>query len=352
MTEKSQPPPQPPRSPPPATIQDRMSLRPQGPFSYTFIVIRLVTIISLIVITGITGNFVTQMVESGQGGSSTLNAILFFAIVAFLWAAASWHGYSKRILPYRVTWIVDLVWIFPFAVIAMILNVGLSGISCADIAKGDDFTVVAPVNTPYGKMTLGKGSSGCFKLSAVWGLSSVVCISFAISAMMITLLFLGDRQLAKAQREAAAAAAEKSGKDRSQQLRRGQQSPTRHPPRNQRPDSQNSWDSTSSYFNEKDAEKFSRDPYAGTTEAGLFRKDTGLGQPHPPPYPTRPAHARMSMLRDHTEYDEDDEGPYAPRHQTRSRSGRSEAGGVGGGYGGRPDYRVDPRDPRAGARPS
>ncbi|GAB1310613.1 MARVEL domain-containing protein [Madurella fahalii] len=167
-------------------LHDSMSLRPQGIYSYAFLVIRVIEIAILIAIIGLAGHLIALTANAGQDPSGSLIGAVFFAVTALLWAFLSWSGYCRRYLPYAATWSVDLVLFLPFFVLAIVLGEILGDTDCDAIETSEEFS------TPgfsHG------GLAPCEKPFALLGLLIIICLLFAASATLVGLLHLGERRL-------------------------------------------------------------------------------------------------------------------------------------------------------------
>ncbi|KAM7188450.1 hypothetical protein V8F20_010566, partial [Naviculisporaceae sp. PSN 640] len=186
-------------SPRTAPLRDTMSLRPQGFYGYAFVFARTAEIMSLIAIVGLVGNFIFMMTSSKQSPATSLVITLVFTSFAILWTCFSWNGYSRRYLPYAATWLIDVLFLVPFATVTVLLGLPLSTTTCRDVGRAG-----LSLNIPAGGRVnfTGRGQEACVKLFAVWGLLMGVCALFGISAVSVGLLQLGERQLGDALNDA------------------------------------------------------------------------------------------------------------------------------------------------------
>jgi hypothetical protein len=111
----------------------------------------------------------------------------------------SWTGYSRRYLPYAATWCTDLIFLIPAVIITIILGLPMADAKCPSVAENGKFEVTTPPGSAVGKVSFpGDGRAACQRLVAVWVLLIVVCALFALSALSVGFLDLGERQLRKA----------------------------------------------------------------------------------------------------------------------------------------------------------
>ncbi|KAK3945216.1 hypothetical protein QBC46DRAFT_243118, partial [Diplogelasinospora grovesii] len=180
-------------------LRDTLSLRPQGFLGIAFLLARLATIIALVPIIGITASFIVSMTNAGQdlAPAASLVATLVFTGTALLWTCLSWSGYSRRYFSYGWTATIDLLFLIPFVIIALVLGIPLdSQIGTCSAFEGD-FSISLPLSQNL-NFPNQDGKGICLKLFSVWGLLVAVCALLAISALAVGFLGLGERQLARA----------------------------------------------------------------------------------------------------------------------------------------------------------
>jgi hypothetical protein len=115
------------------------------------------------------------------------------------WTLFSWNGYSRRYLAYAATWGVDLVFLIPFVALAIILGLPVADSNCSAVTKNGKFEITAPPGSSVGRVNFPKdGQASCVKMFVVWVLLIVVSVLFAISALSVGFLHLGEKQLEKA----------------------------------------------------------------------------------------------------------------------------------------------------------
>ncbi|KAK3329931.1 hypothetical protein B0H66DRAFT_586362 [Apodospora peruviana] len=251
-----------------APLRDTMSLRPQGFYGYAFVFARTLEIMALVAILGLLGNFIFMLTTSKQNPAASLVVALIITSFAILWTSLSWNGYSKRYLPYRATWIVDILFLIPFATFTVLLGLPLSTATCSELGN-NSFTLDVPAG---GRLNFtGQGQAACVRLFGVWGLLMGVCALFGISALSAGFLQLGERRLALEVQNAREGA---GGGGYYPQQAPGQMELGDF----QGPKSQKSWDSVSS--SDGGARN---DPYPSIIVNNVSRKLSTRG-PSPSPY--------------------------------------------------------------------
>ncbi|KAK4129143.1 hypothetical protein N657DRAFT_686525 [Parathielavia appendiculata] len=183
----------------PVVVRDTLSLRPQGFYGYAFLTARVAQTVVLVVITGLAGQLIANTARDRQASSGSLVVIVVFTSASLVWALFSWTGYSRRYLPYVGTLSIDLLLLIPLVVISTILGLPLADANCADVAPNGRLEVTVPPGKSVGRIVfLSDGRAACFRLFTVWGLLIAACALFALSALSVAFLQLGERQLRKA----------------------------------------------------------------------------------------------------------------------------------------------------------
>ncbi|KAK4098599.1 hypothetical protein N658DRAFT_431793, partial [Parathielavia hyrcaniae] len=183
----------------PLVVHDRLSLRPQGFYGYAFLATRLAQIVILAVLTSLAGQLIGSIARDRQASSGSLVAIVIFASAALVWTLFSWTGYSRRYLPYGGTLSVDLLFLIPLVVIATVVGLPLADANCADVSPNGRLEVAVPPANSVGRIVFpSNGRAACSRLFTVWGLLIAACALFALSALSVAFLLLGERQLNKA----------------------------------------------------------------------------------------------------------------------------------------------------------
>lgn len=107
-------------------------------------------------------------------------------------------AYHDTHIPYLATFAVDMLFMVPFIVFAVIIGQPLSVTTCSDLPK-EASKVALPISSLAGQpvsyvIFTGSGRTVCYELMAVWGLIIALCVLFAISSIAAGFLFLGKRR--------------------------------------------------------------------------------------------------------------------------------------------------------------
>ncbi|KAF2186739.1 hypothetical protein K469DRAFT_706732 [Zopfia rhizophila CBS 207.26] len=180
------------------------------PLSKTFLLVRVLQVISMIIIIGMTANFVSMIVSTGIEPPKEFVGTLSVACIATLYVLVSIAFYwSEANLGLFVMSGVDSLLLIAFIVVAVTVGKPLSFLNCyvigkasqeADAAAAYAFTmsVSQNLNTMGSKLNLGNWAgatkSNCFQSKAVWGLSIGLCILFTTSCVLLPTLFYKNKK--------------------------------------------------------------------------------------------------------------------------------------------------------------
>jgi hypothetical protein len=173
------------------------------PISVTFLGVRVMQFICLIVILGITGNFINTMVMNNhQPSSEIVGTISITAIVtlytlvsvAFFWADANLGLFVMT----GVDFLILIAWI----VVSVIVGKPISYLNCYHLPYTMDgdilYALMQNLNTPGSVLTLqnwsGMNKSNCFETKTIWGFSIALAILYATSCILLPTLHYKKKQ--------------------------------------------------------------------------------------------------------------------------------------------------------------
>lgn len=109
-------------------------------------------------------------------------------------------AYDDTHIPYLATFAVDMLFLVPFLVVAILLGQPLSVTTCSDLPN-EQGSVVLPLAASAGQpvsyvVFSGAGRTVCYEIMAVWGLVLALCVLFATSSIAAGFLYLGKRRAA------------------------------------------------------------------------------------------------------------------------------------------------------------
>jgi len=181
-----------------------------APLSQTFLLVRIMQVISMITIVGMTANFVSEIVSTGIEPPKEFVGTLSVACIATLYCLVSIAFYwSKANLGLFVMSGVDSLLLIAFIVVAVTVGKPLSFLNCymigaaskeVDAASAYAFTmsVSQNLNTMGSKLGLGNWAgatkANCFETKTVWGLSIALCILFTTSCILLPTLFYKNKK--------------------------------------------------------------------------------------------------------------------------------------------------------------
>ncbi|KAF2197083.1 hypothetical protein GQ43DRAFT_381810 [Delitschia confertaspora ATCC 74209] len=180
------------------------------PLSKTFLLVRILQVISMIVIIGITSNFVSLIVSTGVEPPKEFVGTLSVTCIATLYVLVSVAFYwSEANLGLFVMSGADSLLLIAFIVVAVTVGKPLSFLNCyvigkaspqAEAASAYAFTVsvTSNLNTMGSKLALGSWAgatkANCFETKTIWGLSIALCILFTVSCILLPTLFYKNKK--------------------------------------------------------------------------------------------------------------------------------------------------------------
>ncbi|OCL04508.1 hypothetical protein AOQ84DRAFT_116204 [Glonium stellatum] len=181
-----------------------------APLSQTFLLVRIMQVISMITIVGMTANFVSEIVSTGIEPPKEFVGTLSVTCIATLYCLVSIAFYwSEANLGLFVMSGVDSLLLIAFIVVAVTVGKPLSFLNCymigaaskeVDAASAYAFTmsVSENLNTMGSKLGLGNWAgatkTNCFETKTVWGLSIALCILFTTSCILLPTLFYKNKK--------------------------------------------------------------------------------------------------------------------------------------------------------------
>jgi hypothetical protein len=179
-----------------------------GALGKAFTAVRVLQIISLITIIGMTSKFISDMNGNDQSPPSVLVGTLSVTSIAVLYCAITWILYYDEILPYLANTAIDGLLLIAVIVVAVTVGKPLSYLNCQHLGSASSmFGTYAAVeslgqslnhsNFSYA-LWVAATKSTCLMMKAIWGLSIALCILFAFSA--VCTVFIWRRTKATAQK--------------------------------------------------------------------------------------------------------------------------------------------------------
>ncbi|KAI9891818.1 MAG: hypothetical protein M1814_002383 [Vezdaea aestivalis] len=155
-----------------------------GALGATFVMMRALSVVSLIGIIGMTANFVADMVSSNVRPQNVLIGTLSVTCVAVLYCVITVILYLDSILPFLINAGMDGLVLIALVVVATTVGKPLSYVNCLAIPTGQSGSVSAVVvslghnlNKDY-SVWVGATRTTCFEMKAIWGLSIALWLAY------------------------------------------------------------------------------------------------------------------------------------------------------------------------------
>ncbi|KAF9732429.1 hypothetical protein PMIN06_004048 [Paraphaeosphaeria minitans] len=180
------------------------------PLSNTFLLVRIMQVISMVVIIGITSNFIGNIVNLGVEPPQEFVGTISITCIAALYILVSVAYYwSEANLGLLVMAGADSILLIAFIVVAVTVGKPVSYLNCyvvgktsteVDAAYAYAFTtsVKNNLNQMGDKLSLGHWAgvtrSNCFQAKTVWGLAIAMCILFTTSCVLLPTLWYKNKK--------------------------------------------------------------------------------------------------------------------------------------------------------------
>lgn len=180
------------------------------PLSLMFCAVRIMELIALIIIIGITSNFVSMIVSTGVEPPSEFVGTLSITCIATLYVAVSIGFYwSQANLGLLVMSGIDSLLLIAFIVVSVTVGKPLSFLNCYVIGKTSKavdaqyayaFTksVTQNLNSMGSNLGVnhwaGATKNNCMSAKTIWGLSIALCILFTTSCILLPTLWYKNKK--------------------------------------------------------------------------------------------------------------------------------------------------------------
>ena len=171
-----------------------------APLSTTFLAVRVMQVISMIVVLGMTANFVNSMVMANLDPSQEIVGTLSITAIATLYTLVSVSFYwAIADLGLYVMAGVDGLLTIAFIVVAVTIGKPVSYMNCyhpmfaADDGMASSSGIILPellasLNQGGLRVWSGLSKGNCFQTKTIWGFSITLAILFATSAILLPTL--------------------------------------------------------------------------------------------------------------------------------------------------------------------
>ncbi|KAF2151665.1 hypothetical protein K461DRAFT_294566 [Myriangium duriaei CBS 260.36] len=176
------------------------------PLAQFFLLTRLLALISLATILGLTANFVNELVSASLSTPREILAALSITSIALLYALISIPFFlAPAHLGLLILAGLDSALGLSFIIISVVFGRPLSYLSCAALphrsSAGQVQAWIASLAANVGRWNrlglwawAGAGSTVCYETKAAWGLSIALSILFTCSALVLPALFVKKRK--------------------------------------------------------------------------------------------------------------------------------------------------------------
>jgi len=167
-----------------------------GALGVTFTAMRIMEGIALLTIIGLSANFISDAVNAGYVAPPPLVGTLVVSCLATLYIAISYILYYDSMLPMLIATGADAAVLIMVIVVAVLLGKPVSYLQCESYpSKGNTANFIHSVYSNVKKtnsnvfLWVDPDKTACYEVKAVWGLSTALCIMFAMSAIVSVCLW-------------------------------------------------------------------------------------------------------------------------------------------------------------------
>ncbi|KAK5014825.1 hypothetical protein LTR16_002920 [Cryomyces antarcticus] len=185
-----------------------------APLSATFLIVRILELISMVAIVGMTANFVAEIVSTGTEPPKEIVGTLSITSIAALYTLLSipffWAHANIGLL---VMTAADVLLLLAFVIVAVVVGKPLSFLNCLAIdnpsaavtaavtaASASAFTqsVTQNLGKSGAALTLGNWAGttrgNCLETKAIWGFGIALCVLFTTSAVLLPTLWYKSKR--------------------------------------------------------------------------------------------------------------------------------------------------------------
>ncbi|KXT09172.1 hypothetical protein AC579_8399 [Pseudocercospora musae] len=182
-----------------------------APLAKTFVLVRGLSLVSMIAIVGMTANFVAQIVSTRVEPPREIVGTLTITCMAALYCLISIpFFYAQANLGLLIMTAADFLLLLAFIIVSVVLGRPLSFLNCMAIANKDAaanaqsaaaFTQALASNLGKAGSTLGLGNwagstrTNCLETKAIWGLCISLAILFSCSTIILPTLWMKMRKM-------------------------------------------------------------------------------------------------------------------------------------------------------------
>jgi hypothetical protein len=175
-----------------------------GALGVTFTAMRIMQLISLLIIIGLTSNFIAEVVNASYEAPDALIGTLVVACLATVYLVVSYILYWDAMLPFLIAAGADLAILIAVIVVACVLGRPVSYLNCSAFpSDGNTATFIDSLfHNVYHRENVfawvAADSGSCLQIKVVWGMSIALCVLFAFSSIALGCLWKRLRSAAAA----------------------------------------------------------------------------------------------------------------------------------------------------------
>ncbi|KAL2350734.1 hypothetical protein BJ546DRAFT_856653 [Cryomyces antarcticus] len=181
-----------------------------APLSATFLIVRILELISMVAIVGMTANFVAEIVSTGTEPPKEIVGTLSITSIAALYTLLSipffWAHANIGLL---VMTAADVLLLLAFVIVAVVVGKPLSFLNCLAIDNASAAVTTASASAFTQSVTQNLGKSGaaltlgnwagttrgnCLETKAIWGFGIALCVLFTTSAVLLPTLWYKSKR--------------------------------------------------------------------------------------------------------------------------------------------------------------
>ncbi|TKA56566.1 hypothetical protein B0A49_11992 [Cryomyces minteri] len=181
-----------------------------APLSATFLIVRILELISMVAIVGMTANFVAEIVSTGTEPPKEIVGTLSMTSIAALYTLLSipffWAHANIGLL---VMTTADGLLLLAFVIVAVVVGKPLSFLNCLAIDNASAAVTAASASTFTQSVTQNLGKSGaaltlgnwagttrgnCLETKAIWGFGIALCVLFTTSTVLLPTLWYKSKR--------------------------------------------------------------------------------------------------------------------------------------------------------------
>lgn len=168
----------------PSFLSTNMPGPAYGALGLTFQAVRLLEVICLITIIGLTSNFISEIISANLVPASELIGTLSVVCIAVIFCVVTEILYIDNILPFLLNSIVEMLVLVAVIVVSVVVGRPLSYLNCQSIGNAGsqssayDFTTALgdQLSLPPGQTVdydtwIGATQANCLEMKSIWGLS-------------------------------------------------------------------------------------------------------------------------------------------------------------------------------------